>query len=218
MLPWICKRCGEDQVAFWAIPADLLCHTCLDAERARTAFTETHAGIPEHWRKRDLTRKGWEAYFQRPWPQAIESWTGTPPWIALWGPTGIGKTSLATILLAEHIRAGHRGRWVSGPDLSRRLGSDLSHAEDIIAPLCGTSLLVLDEPLIGAAADWYIERIVLLTYTRYDRDLPTIITSQLLPELLDVQHPIASPPVLSRWLSGLHLPLAGDDLRLQKAL
>jgi hypothetical protein len=216
MLPWICKRCGEDQVAFWTIPEDLLCHTCLDAERARNAFTETHAGIPESWR--NLTRASWETYFQRPWPEAVASWTGTPPWIALWGPTGIGKTSLATILLAEHIRAGRRGRWTSGPDLARRLGRDLANAEDVIAPLCGTSLLVLDEPLLGAAADWYIERIVLITYTRYDRGLPTIVTSQLLPELLDVQHPVASPPVLSRWLSGLHLPLAGDDIRLQKAL
>jgi hypothetical protein len=216
MLPWICKRCGEDQIAFWTVPPDLLCHTCLDAERARAAFTETHAGIPEAWR--NLTRESWETHFQRPWPAAVAHWTGTPPWIALWGPTGIGKTSLATVLLAEHIRAGRRGRWISGPDLARRLGRDLANAEDLIAPLCGTSLLVLDEPLLGAAADWYIERLVLITYTRYDRGLPTIVTSQLLPELLDVHHPVASPPVLSRWLSGLHLPLAGDDIRLQKAL
>jgi len=215
MISWICKQCGEDQVAFWAVPEDLLCHTCLDAQRAREAFTEAHAGIPERWR--NLTRASWEAHFQRPWPEAVASWTGAPHWIALWGPTGIGKTGLATVLLAEHIRAGRRGRWTSGADLSRALHRDLANAEDVIAPLCGTSLLVLDEPLIGAAADWYIERIVLITHTRDNRGLPTIITSQLLPEYLVEPIATAPPPILSRWLSGLrlHHELLGPDVRLQ---
>lgn len=215
MIPWACKRCGEDQIAFWAVPADLLCHTCLDAQRALAAFTEADAGIPERYR--NLTRAGWEARFQRPWPAAVERWTGEPHWLALWGPTGIGKTGIATVLLAEHIRAGRRGRWISGPDLTRRLSRDLANAEDVIAPLCATSLLVLDEPLTGAGADWYTERIVLITRSRDDRGLPTIVTSQLLPEFLLKPIATAPPPVLSRWLSGLriHTQLAGPDVRLK---
>gem|GEM_PF-3236993 len=214
MTPWNCTRCGDDQIAFGsAIPADRLCHTCQDAERALTAFTETDAGIPERYRH--LTREGWAAHFQRPWPDAVASWAGKPHWVALWGPTGTGKTGLATVLLAEHLRTGRRGRWISGPELARRIQRDFANAEDVLAPLLVTSLLVLDEPLAGAATDWYTERIVLITRNRDDRGLPTVITSQLLPELLAAPPPTAPPPVLSRWLSGIQLFTDGDDVRLQ---
>ncbi len=216
MTPWRCSRCGEDQVAFGRLPADLLCYTCHDALRSR--FSEADAGIPERYR--GLTREGWTAHFQRPWPAALERWTDSPHWVALWGPTGTGKTGLATVLLAEHLRTGRRGRWVSGPELARRIQCDFASAEDVIAPLLVTSLVVLDEPLSGPAADWYIDRLVLITRARDDRGLPTLVTSQLLPELLLNATAATPPPLLSRWLSGLriHDELAGEDVRLRGAL
>ena len=88
MTPWSCSRCGEDQVAFGRLPADLLCHTCHDAQHI--GFSEAAAGIPERYR--GLTRESWATHFQRPWPAALERWTGCPHWVALWGPTGTGKT------------------------------------------------------------------------------------------------------------------------------
>lgn len=214
MRAWRCSRCGEDQVAFGPVPADLLCHACRDAELG--AFSEAAAGIPERYRR--LTRESWVARFRRPWPAALERWTGLPHWVALWGPTGTGKTGLATVVLAEHLRTGRRGRWISGPELARRIHADFAAAEDVLAPLLVTPLLVLDEPLSGAAADWYLERLVLLTRTRDERGLPTLVTSQLLPELLLEPNPAPPPPLLSRWLSGLRLhdELAGEDVRLQE--
>jgi hypothetical protein len=212
---WRCGRCGEDQVAFGPVPADLLCHACRDAQLG--AFSEAAAGIPERYRR--LTRESWVAHFRRPWPAALERWTGLPHWVALWGPTGTGKTGLATVVLAEHLCTGRRGRWISGPELARRIHSDFAAAEDVLAPLLVTPLLVLDEPLSGAAADWYLERLVLLTRTRDERGLPTLVTSQLLPELLLEPNAAAPPPpLLSRWLSGLRLhdELAGEDVRLQE--
>jgi hypothetical protein len=213
MTPWQCTRCGEDQLAFGAIPTDRLCHTCQDG---RSAVTEAAAGIPERYRS--LTRASWQAHFQRPWPADLEQWTGTPCWAALWGPTGTGKTGLATILLAEHLRTGRRGRWISGPELARRIQRDFAGAEDVLTPLLVTPLLVLDEPLNGAAADWYLERLLLLTRTRDERGLPTLVTSQLLPELLLTPTTAAPPPLLSRWLSGIriHHELAGEDVRLRE--
>lgn len=213
MTPWRCSRCGEDQVAFGRLPADLLCYTCQKAQRSR--FSEADAGIPERYR--GLTRESWAACFQRPWPAALERWTGSPHWVALWGPTGTGKTGLATVLLAEHLRTGRRGRWISGPELARRIQCDFASAEDVIAPLLVTSLLVLDEPLSGPVADWYRERLVLITRARDDRGLPTLVTSQLLPELLLNASAATPPPLLSRWLSGLriHDELAGEDVRLR---
>ena len=46
MIPWLCSRCGEDQLACGPLPADLLCHTCHDAQQALSLFTEAGAGIP----------------------------------------------------------------------------------------------------------------------------------------------------------------------------
>jgi len=216
---WHCSRCGEEQVAFGRLgrpPADLLCHACHDAQHR--AIPESAAGIPERYR--GLTREGWTAYFQRPWPAALECWSGAPHWVAVWGPTGTGKTGLATVVLAEHLRTGHRGRWISGPELGRRIQCDLANAEDVMAPLLVTSLLVLDEPLSGPAVDWYLERLVLLTRNRDDRGLPTLITSQILPELILEPSASAPPPLVSRWLSGLriHDELASEDVRLEEML
>ncbi|HEX7180812.1 MAG TPA: hypothetical protein VF756_03150 [Thermoanaerobaculia bacterium] len=214
LVPWVCSRCGEDQVAFGPLPADLLCHTCHDAQEALTRFTEADAGVPKLFR--GLTRESWSAFFRRPWPEALEKWTGTPRWVALWGPTGTGKTALATVLLAEHLRTGQPGRWISGPGLARSLQRDLSAAEDVLVPLLVTPLLVFDEPLTGSAADWYMERLTLITRTRDESCLPTIITSQLLPELLHNPTGATPPPLLSRWLSGLHIRTGGKDVRLKR--
>jgi hypothetical protein len=215
MTPWTCSRCGEDQIAFRQVPADRLCHTCEDTLRAAKAFTETGAGIPKLFQ--GLTRESWSAYFHRPWPEALGSWSGTPRWVALWGPTGTGKTGIATVLLAEHLRSLCHGRWISGPELSRRIQRDFNNAEDVVAPLLVTPLLVLDEPLTGGAtAGWYMERLILITRTRDESCLPTIITNQLLPELLRDPTAATPPPLLSRWLSGLHIRTSGSDVRLRK--
>lgn len=216
MTPWTCSQCREGQIAFGgAVPAAGLCHACQGTLEISRVFTEADAGIPKLFR--GLTRESWAECFRRPWPQALESWNGSPSWVALWGPTGTGKTGLATVLLAEHLRTGLRGRWISGPELARRLRYDLDSAEEVLAPLLVTSLLVLDEPLTGAGADWYLERLLLITRTRDESCLPTIVTSQLLPELLRNPTAATPPPILSRWLSGLHLRTGGTDVRLRKA-
>jgi hypothetical protein len=215
MTPWNCSTCGEEQIAFGRIPESRLCYACEEARRVATAFTEVDAGVPKLFRR--LTRESWAAYFQRPWPEALESWSGNPRWVALWGPTGTGKTGIATVLLAEHLRTGRRGRWISGPELTRRLQCDFAAAEEVLAPLLVTPLLVLDEPLTAATPDWYVDRLVLITRTRDEGCLPTIVTSQLLPELLRNPTGATPPPLLSRWLSGLHIRTRGTDARLRRA-
>jgi len=213
MTYWPCSRCGEEQITFGPLSADRLCHTCYSVLFDDRPFTEADAGIPPRYR--GLTRESWSRHFQRPWPEALKAWAGEPHWLAIWGPTGTGKTSLATVLLAEHLRTGRRGRWISGPELAHRIRLDFAHAEETIAPLLVTSLLVLDEPILGSW-DWYMERLTLITRIRDERGLPTIITAQLLPELLLTSSLEAPPPLLSRWLSGLQLPLTGDDVRLME--
>jgi hypothetical protein len=216
---WLCSRCREEQVAWGPLPADRLCHACHRAAHPTVSGdVEAAAGVPESYR--GFTRAGWQAHFRRPWPAALERWAGSPHWIALWGPPGNGKTGLATVLLAEHLQTGRRGRWVSGPALARQIRHDFTASDDVLNPLLVTPLLVLDEPLAGPKADWYLEVLGLLTRARDERGLPTLVTSDLLPEHLLTSKPGAPPTLLSRWLSGIriHDQLTDEDVRLREAV
>jgi hypothetical protein len=207
-------------------PPSALCHDCEELGLLPKDDPEAKAGIPENYR--GLSRSTWEQRFGREWPASVRTWIGTPPWVALWGPTGTGKTGLATVLLGEHVRSGRRGRWLSGADLARRIQLNFFGAAEVLTPYLATPLLVFDEPLAGAAADWYVERVAAITRYRDERRLPTIVTQQELPELLLSERerrdlglaPVSSPAppaLLSRWLSGLRISdeLAGDDVRLR---
>lgn len=219
LTPWVCAQCADEQVAWGPIPVDRLCHAChFAADRKPSGDTEAVAGIPDRYR--GLTRESWMTHFQRPWPAALEQWTGSPSWAAIWGPTGSGKTGIASVLLTEHLRGGGRGRWISGPELARRVRHDFAAADDVVEPLLFTPRLVLDEPLAGPRVDWYFQVLGLLTRTRDERGLPTLVTSDLLPELLLTPKPAAPPTLLSRWLSGIriHDELSGEDVRLREAV
>ncbi|HJX29369.1 MAG TPA: hypothetical protein VJ885_15780 [Thermoanaerobaculia bacterium] len=219
LTPWVCAQCADEQVAWGPIPADRLCHACHSAADCKPLVdVEAAAGIPDRYR--GLTRESWMTHFQRPWPAALERWTGSPSWAAIWGPTGSGKTGIAAVLLAEHLRGGGRGRWISGPELARRVRHDFAAADELLEPLLFTPRLVLDEPLAGPKVDWYFQILGLLTRTRDERRLPTLVTSDLLPELLLTQKPAAPPTILSRWLSGIriHDELSGEDVRLREAV
>jgi hypothetical protein len=212
MTGWSCATCCEAQIAFGPVPPDQRCHVC--RERLEAAAAAEHAaGIPARYR--GLTRASWTECFRRGWPGRVAAWSGRPHWLAIWGPTGTGKTGLATVLLAEHLRAGHRGRWISGANLADMIRKDFKSDSDTLAPFRATSLLVLDEPLAAVAADWYLERLGLLCRSRDEAGRPTIVTSQQLPELLDTTPPGGPPALLSRWLSGVRLLLDGADVRLE---
>lgn len=126
-----------------------------------------------------------------------------------------GEPALRAIDDEDFVTPGHIHRAFGvTADLHQR---DFTAAEDVIAPLLVTPLVVLDEPLTGTAPDWYIDRLVLITRTRDESCLPTIITNQLLPELLRNPTGATPPPLLSRWLSGLHVHTGGSDVRLRRA-
>src|SRR4028118_58526 len=119
LTPWVCAQCADEQVAWGPIPADRLCHACHSAADCKPLVdVEAAAGIPDRYR--GLTRESWMTHFQRPWPAALERWTGSPSWAAIWGPTGGGKTGIAAGAPAGHLRGARRGRWISGPEPARR--------------------------------------------------------------------------------------------------
>ena len=212
--PWTCQRCLEPQVTWGMEPANLLCHCCQEAA-AGQARSERDAGIPGRYR--GLTRESWELCFRRRWPSRAAQWSGEPPWLALWGPTGTGKTGLATVLLAERLRAGRLGRWVSAAALAEQLRGEIRAGGNVLATLRVTGLLVLDEPVIADATPWYWDRLSLLCRARDEEGLPTIVTMQLDPNALLGEPAPAPPALVSRWLSGLRVSLTGDDVRLRES-
>ncbi len=216
MTPWSCIACREPQVRWAPLPPDRLCHTCRDTA-ANLAQAEKAAGIPARYRH--FTRHTWTHHFNRPWPDEVDHWTGHPHWLAIWGPTGTGKTGLATVLLAEHLRgqggAARTAHWISALSLAEQLRREINTDGDVLAPLLVTGLLLIDEPLAVDATPWFFDRLSLLCRTRDEAGLPTIVTLQQNPEALLDKNPPAPPALISRWLSGLRLFFGGEDVRLR---
>jgi hypothetical protein len=209
---WSCARCAETQVAWGLIPTDRLCHACQDRSNPVADRAEEAAGIPRRYR--GLSRRSWEECFGRPWPLTAWDKPGRPHWLVLWGPTGTGKTGLATVLLAEHVRTGRSGRWISGSGFAEQLRGEIAAGGDLLGQLRVTGLLVLDEPLIVDPTAWFWDRLGALCRARDEEGRPTIVTAQLDPAgLLDAQVP---PPLVSRWASGFRRCLDGEDVRLRR--
>lgn len=129
--------------------------------------------------------------------------------LVLSGPPGTGKTHLAVGILAARLEAwllafpaglvdGPDGRvlgrpplelrFVVVPTLLDRLRSAISYtgADDPVPDLMGADLLVLDDLGREKSTEWVIERLYVLVNERYNRRLPTIVTTNYGPaELID---------------------------------
>lgn len=230
MTPWRCSGCNEPQLALAgaAAPADGLCHECRGKQRPAVGQLLVEAGVPPKFR-RHATRRAWVRHFGRPW--TLDWPRPGVHWLCLWGPTGTGKTSAATILLAEHLQAGRRGLWIDGASLVAELGREMdSGGERALLPrLSRTALLVLDEPFGGYVTDYVASQMLALIRARDQRELLTIVTSQLDPEVLMARAAATRPDgeplyptgslgaAVSRVLGGLVVRVDGEDARLAVA-
>jgi hypothetical protein len=227
MIEWACTVCHEPQLCLGsqAPPADRLCHACR-AERDRPTLAErlAGAGVPAAFRPH-ATREAWMAHFHR-LTFGVGDWPGEADrWLCLWGPTGTGKTSAATVLLAEHLARGGRGLWIDGMSLLDELAREMDSGERMILPqLLRTPLLVLDEPFSGYLTDYAAGRMLLLIRRRDQDGSRTIVTSQLDPEALlrlgaSPRFPTGSlGAAVSRALSGRVVQIDGVDERLARAV
>jgi hypothetical protein len=235
MTEWTCAACHEPQVCLGsqAPPADLLCHPCRAERAPRPSLGAllAGAGVPSDFR-RYATREAWMGYFHRltfsvgDWPSEVDRW------LCLWGPTGTGKTSAATVLLAEHLARGGRGLWIDGMSLLDKLAAEMDAGGErvVLPPLMRTPLLVLDEPFSGYLTDYAAGRMLLLIRRRDQDGSPTIVTSQLDPETLvglggsvkrngEPLYPTGSlGAAVSRVLSGRVVQVDGPDERLARAV
>ncbi|MGE5233276.1 MAG: ATP-binding protein [Acidobacteriota bacterium] len=99
------------------------------------------------------------------------------------GPPGVGKTHLAAAVLAEVIqRYGVRGRFVDFTSLIFQIQSTFDPGSpeskhDVLDPVVGAELLVLDELGAQKPTAWVTDTLYYILNARYTRRLPTLFTT-----------------------------------------
>ncbi|MCX7829557.1 MAG: ATP-binding protein [Acidobacteria bacterium] len=111
---------------------------------------------------------------------------GKPKGLLFLGPCGVGKTHLAVGILNEiFFKKKSPAKFVEMGELYREIKSTYGATEeteyDILYPLAESELLVIDE--IGCLnSPWAQEILLYLISHRYNRNLPTILTSNYLDD------------------------------------
>jgi DNA replication protein DnaC len=99
------------------------------------------------------------------------------------GRSGVGKTHLATAVLSELIRRYRvRGRFVDFTSLVHRIQSTFDPSSDdsthqVLDPVMGCEVLVLDELGAQRPTQWVRDTLYLILNTRYTRRLTTLFTT-----------------------------------------
>lgn len=121
---------------------------------------------------------------------AVSDGTVERPGLLLMGPTGTGKTTLASIIYHKRMEAGHSGAWINYIELQDRVRATYDPSYDgpgkanIIEALIETAFLALDDLGSPTRADrQYAEDMIDIVYhvmdNRYNQHKATLITTNL---------------------------------------
>ena len=135
----------------------------------------------------------------------------------LWGDFGRGKSALAALILIEACRVGYVGYWIRAKEIPRHIIEKTDFDEDLTvierAETC--PILVIDEFQIRFSetkfTEWSAEDLIRI---RVDAKLPTIVTSNITPPLLEKGYPALYSVLLEAFLP---IKVQGHDFRKEKA-
>lgn len=157
-----------------------------------------------------------------PWKQAFESLRAQARHgglYALVGPSGVGKTQMATCLLRDCCEQCSRCRYVKAGDLFRQLQAtfddDAAENEyDILAELVRLELLVIDEIHEIKHSEYEQRTLTSLLDRRYDATCATVLISNYTP--VEFQK-LIGPSVASRMLeTGVLIECTWPSFRKRK--
>ena len=108
-------------------------------------------------------------------------------WLVLTGPSGTGKTHLAAAITNFAMTNGHPARFVVVPELLDHLRATFSpdatvRYDDLFDQVIAAPLLVLDDLGGHSPSPWAEDKLDQILTHRYDKRMPTVITSSLAPE------------------------------------
>ena len=115
---------------------------------------------------------------------AATEFAGQPiGWLYLHGPTGVGKTHIAAAIANYRIQKGNPVTFRNVPELLHRMRRTLSQIDGAnyyarFEKLRNSELLILDDLIQGQMTDWALDTLLQLIVYRYERLLPTAITSR----------------------------------------
>ena len=147
-------------------------------------------------------------------------------WLVLTGPSGSGKTHLAAAITNLCLSRGHPTRFVIVPELLEHLRATfvpdaVHHYDDLFDQIIAAPLLVLDDLGGHYPSPWAEDKLDQILTHRYDKRLPTVITSSLaLDDMPDRIRARVTDPTFSTFTSLKPKPVqsAQDDHGIEPRL
>jgi DNA replication protein DnaC len=113
-------------------------------------------------------------------------------WLVLMGSHGTGKTHLAVAIANYRLDLGRPAIFIVVPDLLDRLRATFSPSSDVtydelFETARTTPLLILDDLGAQSSTPWAQEKLYQIINERYNRRLPTVITTNLALDSMDLR-------------------------------